>query len=114
MKIALGKRTCDLPVISLSALGKICGLMFRSSTSSSLLFAFSSNIRFSIHSWFVFFPFIAIWLDSKRRVMEWRVVRPFSTLVLPQKPFRYLVEVPCTTRNVYIRQFLDGSKDLNR
>lgn len=70
------------------------GLMFRSRRAQNCLFEFRKKRRFKITSLFVFFPFIAVWLDSGNRVAEAKVVRPFTFEIYPKKPFMKLLEVP--------------------
>ena len=77
-----------------SGIRKIFGLMFRSRKTKPLLFEFKNDVRLAIHSFFVFFPFQAIWLDENNRFIEQKTVRPFSLHVKPKKPFRKLIEVP--------------------
>jgi uncharacterized membrane protein (UPF0127 family) len=77
-----------------SGLGMILGLMFRTRKTSPLLFEFKKDTKMAIHSFFVFFPFKAIWLDEKNRIIEQKLVRPFTFSVKPKKPFRKLIEIP--------------------
>ena len=53
------------------------GLMFRSFKTKNLLFSFKKDVGLSITSFFVFFKFLASWLDDKNNVLEFKVVRPF-------------------------------------
>src|SRR3989344_6592201 len=80
-------------------LRKISGLMFRTRETENLLFSFSKKTRISIHSWLVFFPFLAVWMDENNNVLEYRVVRPFSTKIRPKKPFKKLLEIPTNSKN---------------
>lgn len=84
------------------------GLMFRSQGTSNLLFRFAQPCRVAITSWFVFFPFVAVWLDSKHNVIETRVVKPFILSFKPRSPARYLLELPLNRRNLKITRFLVG------
>lgn len=70
------------------------GLMFRTRNTEALCFEFNKEVLVPIHSWFVFFPFIVIWKDSKDKVMEMRRVNPFQKNIYPRKPFRKLLEIP--------------------
>ncbi len=71
------------------------GLTFRSRESApALFFPFSGDVREPIHSLFVFFPFVAIWLNEKGKVVEIRKVKPFRFYVCPKKKFRNFVEIP--------------------
>ena len=86
------------------------GLMFRSHNTRNLLFDFQSEVyyRGAITSWFVFFPFLAVWLDKNNKAMESRIVQPFKTSILPKKPFYRLVELPINAKNRHFIDFLVG------
>jgi len=71
------------------------GLMFRKN-SLPLLFIFKKPAKRSIHSFFCE-PFKAIWLN-KNKIIEERIVKPFSLSVKPEKPFTELVEIPLSRR----------------
>ena len=73
---------------------KFTGLMFRSSKTKPLMFSFDGDVDYSIHSWFVFFPFLAIWLDSNNRLVDSKVVYPFQNSVRAKNKFRRLIEIP--------------------
>jgi uncharacterized membrane protein (UPF0127 family) len=73
---------------------KVLGLMFRTRKTKPLVFEFKNDVSLAIHSFFVFFPFRAIWLDSDNRIIEQRRVKPFTFSVRPKKPFRKLIEIP--------------------
>lgn len=75
-------------------LGMILGLMFRTRKTCPLLFEFKKDVRIAIHSFFVFFPFKAIWLDENNEIIEQKLVKPFTLSVRPKKPFRKLIEIP--------------------
>lgn len=85
-----------LEVEKCGVFGMIRGLMFRSRERAPalLLFDFKKPRRLKIHSWFVFFPFIAIWLDEKEEIIEIKRVGSWKTFVLPKKSFSKLVEIP--------------------
>jgi len=71
------------------------GLMFSfKEKASALLFEFKKPVRMAIHSFFVFFPFVAIWLDDDYNILDIKTVRPFSFRVLPSGKFTKLIEVP--------------------
>lgn len=89
----------DVFVRRVGLLGRASGLMFRSSKIGNLLFEFSSEKRRAIHSLFVFFPFLAVWLDSKNRVLDWGIVKPFRFRVVPSMRFRKLIEIPLSKKN---------------
>jgi len=80
--------------IKAKGIQKYIGLMFRTRKTKPLIFEFSKDVIMAIHSFFVFFPFKAIWLDKKGKVIEKRIVKPFTFHVCPKKAFRKLIEIP--------------------
>lgn len=78
-----------------SPLEKITGLMFKErETAKALLFDFKEPTRIRIHSFFVFFPFVAVWLDKKNKVIEIKKITPFTISTRPKKEFNKLIEIP--------------------
>ena len=72
------------------------GLMFRINFEKPLLFIMPKESRESsaIHSFFVFFPFDAVFLNSKGVVVDVRErIRPFTLRITPKKPAKYIVEM---------------------
>lgn len=75
---------------------KIRGLMFRKKEQSeALLF---DNFCGNIHSFFVFFPFLAIWLDEKNKILSVRKIYPFNPCILPSKNSFRLLEIPINSK----------------
>ena len=87
--ISVSARTCGF-------LGMIRGLMFRSKNTENLLF---DNFSGGIHSWFVFFPFLAVFLDGKNKVVDIKVVKPFRLSIKSKKNFSKLIEIPINNSN---------------
>ncbi len=106
MIINYSGKKINLDVKKLGAFSKGIGLMFRSRETDNLLFDFKKETNISIHSFFVFFPFLAIWLDSQNNVLESRIVKPFCFSVRPKKHFMRLIEVPLNSRNKKIAEML--------
>jgi len=76
---------------------RLRGLMFRKKC-DPLLFTFDSEGNWPIHSFFVAFPFDAIYLSSKKKVTGvFHSVRPFLPHVAPSLPSKYLLELPAGT-----------------
>ena len=73
---------------------KYRGLMFKSRKTPPLLFEFDEDTDIAIHSWFVFYSFLALWLDKNNNVLEGKIIRPFKSSVQPYKKFRKLIEIP--------------------
>ena len=100
-------------VKKLSNIGKITGLMFKSKKTANLLFEFKKDVRISIHSFFVFFPFLAIWLDKDNAFLEYKLVTSFTPSIIPKNKFRKLLEVPLNNKNMEIISLFVGRKHLN-
>ncbi len=102
------RRRFSLFVSRVSYFRRGIGLMFRTKYTRPLLFAFHRPCRVALTSWFVFFPFVAVWLDDRRRVIEARVILPFTLTIVPHHSAHYLVEIPLNRRNSKITRFLVG------
>jgi len=92
---------------------EVFGLMFqRKENAEALLFDFSKRKRLALHSFFVFFPFLAIWLDDKNKIIDFRVVKPFSFNIFFKKYFVKIVEIPINHRYLKIIKKLVGSRKI--
>ena len=98
IRIGLGDRGKGVKVNAKSCnwIEKVVGLMFSRREEAGALLLFDSNkpINYGIHSLFVFFPFVAVWLDDKNNVVDLRIVKPFTFSIHSKKPFHRLVEIP--------------------
>ena len=96
MKINFKSKNIEIPNVKECkglAMGK--GLMFsRREKAKVLLFNFSEPTKMAIHSFFVFFPFIAIWLDDKNNVIEIKKIKPFVPRVSLVNLYYKLLEIP--------------------
>lgn len=92
-----------------SLIGKITGLMFRPRNTGNMIFSFKKDSKIALHSWFVFFPFLCLWLDEKMNVIDMQVVKPFSTRILPRKRFTHVIELPFNDGNSRIIRNLVGT-----
>lgn len=78
-----------------SGLNRFLGLMFKDRDDANpLLFEFKKPVSFAIHSFFVFFPFIAVWMDEGNNVVEFKIVEPFSLSVKAKRQYKKLLEIP--------------------
>ena len=79
---------------------KFSGLMFSDKEKSeNLLFDFKIKQKINIHSLFVFYDFLAIWLDEKNDVVDLKKVRPFTFCISPKEACFKLVEIPINRKN---------------
>ena len=69
------------------------GFMFTFSQERAKVLCFPSERRISLHMFFVFFPLHAIFLDSRKRVVDYVLLRPF-TFYSSKKRAKYVVEIP--------------------
>ncbi len=89
-------------------LNKIFGLMFKSKNTNAILFEFKKPTSIRIHSFFVFFPFVAVWLDEKNRVIKINKIRPFTLAAYPKKEYDKLIEIPINKRYLKLVKSLDS------
>ena len=100
----------SLNVVRCSWIGRIIGLMFsRREGALALLFDFGKPTRNPIHSMFVFFPFVGIWIDENGKVVDLRVVKPWKLSILPTEKFVKLIEIPINKRYMGLVSSLVGS-----
>jgi len=104
------KKNFEIDVKKCGLFGMVRGLMFRrrEKAPALLLFDFKKPKRLKIHSFFVFFSFVALWLDSKNNVIESRIVKPWNPLTLPKKRFSKLVEIPINKKYDNVIKILVG------
>lgn len=76
---------------------KISGLMFKSKDTSALLFKFSSPTDEPIHSFFCPY-FLAIWLDEKNRILEYKLITPNKLSIKPKEKYSKLLEIPLNNK----------------
>jgi len=108
MKIKYQGKTIEIDVKSTSFLGKISGLMFRTQQTHNLYFEFPTTESAAIHSYFVFFPFMALWLNEDDEIVDFQTVKPFTFLAKPRKPSRKLIEIPLNKENEKIVNLFVG------
>ena len=112
MIINFKNKNIEISVKKVSELGKITGLMFKKKTTKNLLFEFNEKTSLRIHSYFVFFDFLAIWLDKKNKVLEWKIIKAFTLNVKPRKSFFKLIEIPFNKKNEKIVKFFVGERKI--
>lgn len=94
------KKKIKLSAEDCSFFRKFSGLMFsRREKAGILLFDFKTKQKIRIHSLFVFYKFIAVWLDKKNNVIDLKIVNPFNFCVSPKKSGFKLVEIPLNNKN---------------
>jgi len=113
MKIGLNKKKFEIDLKVCNWFERFSGLMFiQRKKAKALLFDFKEPIRIAIHSYFVFFPFIALWLDDKDRVVDLKTIRPFTLIVYPKKSFYKLVEIPLNKKYEKITKIIVGDRKI--
>lgn len=107
-KITHNGKIIEFPLKKCSSLGKFKGLMF--SANSPLLIEIRNK---PIHSMFVFSTFLAIWLNDENKIVDYKLVPPFISSVMPQLDFSKIIEIPYKDKFKKIVDELIGQKDLN-
>ena len=110
MIIKYKKKSIEIPIVKTSFFRKGFGLMFRSRETKNLLFEFNNRYEKNITSLFVFFPFLAIWLDSDNKLVKTEIVRPFRFSIKAPARAKKLVEMPINRKNLGILRFFVGKK----
>ena len=115
IQVGFRNKKIKINVKKVSRVGKSIGLMFSSrKRAKALLFGFKNPKKTSIHSFFVFFSFLAVWLDKKNKVVDLKRVSPFRFHVSSRKSYSRLLEIPFNNRYKRILKILVGGKDLKR
>lgn len=106
MKFRYKNKDFNINVKRLSKLGMVLGLMFSSKKRAKALLFEYKNLR--IHSFFVFYPFVALWLEGDK-VVDFKIVKPFRLNSSSVKPSSKLIEIPINGRYKDIIQNLVGA-----
>jgi len=120
MEIKSGSRKIEIPdskIKKASFFGKFRGLMFRRRQKSPIILLFDENksIREPIHSLFVFFPFLALWLDENNNILEKKIVHPWKISVFPSGKFKKLLEIPINSNSEEtIKKILGPSTEIRK
>jgi len=107
--INYGKKKILVELERCSFLGKGIGLMFsKREKAKNLLFEFRGSSQMGIHSYFVFFDFLAVWLDYENNVVQIDRVKPWVSYLRPSKKYAKLVEIPINKKNKVLVSKLFG------
>jgi len=107
MKIYFKKKEIEIPVKKVSIYS--AGLILRTRNTSNLFFEKISKNP-SLTAFFVFFPFLILWLDDKNNVVDFKIAKPFQFKIDSKKPFSSIVEIPLNIKNKKIFNFFDDKK----
>ncbi len=106
-------KNISVPVKKTGFFRKGLGLTFRTKNTDNLLFDFGKYVTWqgTLTSFFVFFPFLALWLDKNNKVVDFRIVKPFIFSIKQNRKFYKIVEIPLNNRNLsIIRKFIASSE----
>jgi len=109
------RKTISVDVRVCGFFERFSGLMFKKrKEAKALLFEFKNPGKTKIHSFFVFFSFVAVWLDRRGRVLGVRKVSPFriSVSVPENKNFARLIEIPFNRKYSRTVKFLVGKRKI--
>ena len=51
------------------------------------------RLNLAIHSFFVFFPFWAVWIDKNSIIVDIQYVKPWQPVIMPKEKACYLAEL---------------------
>lgn len=107
MKFSYKNKKFTLDVKKCNKFQKFRGLMFRKKKNSpALLFEFNKKSRTPLHSFFVFFSFIVVWLDDKNNVIEIKKIKPFKPYINIKRDFNKILEIPLNKKYSQISKSL--------
>ena len=108
LKLKSGGKLLIVPnVKEVKGLRNFKGLMFtRREKAGSLLF----NIKSSLHSYFVFFPFVVLWLDNSNKILDKKIVRPFTFYINSNENYSKILEIPFNRRYNYLIKSVVGER----
>ena len=114
MKINFNDKTIEISEVKeCNGFNKIIGLMFtKKEKARALLFDFKKPVRIPIHSFFVFFPFLVIWLNNKNKIIEIRFVKPFNCPIHSKENFSKILEIPVNKKYNEIIEILVGDRKI--
>lgn len=110
MEIIVRGTRLRVPVRKVGFFGKILGLMFRGRGTKNLLFEFSEGSETKLHSFFVFFDFLVLWLDKNNNAVDFRVVTSWKPSISSKKTFSKIVELPLNPENRQVVRFIVGKE----
>jgi len=89
------KKKIELEVRELNFFERGRGLTFRKRENArALLFDLNGKYKDCLTSFFVFFDFLAIWLDEKNNILEIKKVKPWTFYVNSRTKWSKIVEIP--------------------
>ncbi|MEA3399457.1 MAG: hypothetical protein U9R00_03040 [Patescibacteria group bacterium] len=104
------KKKISLEVRKIPKIFEGIGLMFSSKNTKPVLFSFKKSIKLKIHSYFVFYKFLALWFDEDMKLIDKKIIKPFQLGISPSRKFKYLVEIPFNSNSDEVLKFLVGQE----
>lgn len=87
------------------------GLMFtKLNTAKSLLFSSKFSSRMSIFSSFIPYEFLAVWVNSKNKIVGLRIIKRGERGIEPGIKFNRLIEIPLSQKFSVVTSFLLDNK----
>jgi uncharacterized membrane protein (UPF0127 family) len=94
------KKKIELEVFNCNFIEKGIGLMFMNEKNAKILqFSFNELTNLGIHSFFVYFDFLAVWIDNYNKVIQVDYVKPWTKFVRCKKNYKRLIEIPVNSNN---------------
>ena len=86
---------------------RLRGLMFRRKENSPIIL-FNLPRKQSLHSLFVSFPFLVLWLDQENKVLEYRVISSLKFDISSKSDFNKIIEIPINKSNYSLVKSIVG------
>ena len=83
-----------------SLMSKVWGFMFSLSRKKAKIFVFDDARDVGIHMLFVFMSLFVVWLDARKRVVDFKLMIPFLSYY--SNKAKYVVELPYSRKNAKI------------
>lgn len=98
MKLTINKKLVEFELCD-TLFKNFRGLMFSPKRNIILVAPTESIAHSSIHSFFVFYPFNAVFLNENKEVVDHKRIMPFS-LYSPKRPAKYVIETTEEIRHI--------------
>ena len=110
MKISYRRKKIEIPVKNVPFFS--AGLILRTRNTQNLFFKKIFPKNSSLTSYFVFFPFLILWLNKKNKVVDIRIAKPFERKISTRKKFSHIIELPFNNKNKKIIRLFVGKKKI--
>lgn len=113
----LSGRIFEVLIKDCNFMQKIFGLMFSNKEKSrALKFSFNKPVNYALHSFFINYSFMVLWLGRENNILEIRKVRPWKFNIKSKIKFHSIIEIPINefyTKRGLINGLLQKMRELD-